>query len=220
MKRFLIVFAKEPQEGKVKTRLRKYFSDAQLLNLYKAFLKDSLNIAKKVHCEEKVLAFHSTKSPDYLKKIARGFKFYKQKGKNLGERMHNAFVRAHESKAEKTVIIGSDSPALSFETVQQAFQKLDRYDIILGPVTDGGYYLIGLKEPCFGLFRGVKWSSPSVLNDTLRQAKQFRKTVALLPKWHDVDDPESLEYLRHCLMRKKDKNVAFWTKKFLGINSR
>lgn len=219
MKRFLIVFAKEPENGKVKTRLRKYFSDAQLLNLYKAFLKDTLNIAKKVHCEEKVLAFHSTKSPDYLKKIAKRFKFYKQTGKNLGERMHNAFVCARENKAEKTVIIGSDSPNLPGRFIEETFRKLDLYDIVLGPSDDGGYYLIGLKEPCSGMFRGIKWSSDKVLKQTLIAAKKYKKKLAMLQMWYDIDDLESLTKLIGDPRKNKNTDVAKWTMRILPSNN-
>lgn len=214
MKRVLIIFAKEPEIGKVKTRLRRFLSEDRILELYKAFLKDTVNTAEKVSCEEKVLAFDSTKRPAYLKRIAKRFKFYKQEGRALGQRMHNAFVYAQEKKAAKTVIVGSDSPTLPFKMIQQAFQKLDRYDVVLGPGTDGGYYLIGLKKPCLGLFRGVKWSSPTVLGDTLKRARKLSKSVASLYKWYDVDEPGSLKYLTRYLMRKRDRSIAPWTRKF------
>ncbi len=215
MKRILIVFAKEPEMGKVKTRLGTCFSESQLLKLYKAFLKDTLDIAKKVRCEEKILAFSSTKEPQYLKKVAAGFKFYRQKGRNLGDRMHDAFVYAQKNDSNKTVIIGSDSPALPFGTLQKAFQKLDRCDLVLGPSADGGYYLIGLREPCFGLFKGVKWSSSRVLRDTLRRAEKFGKKVWLLERWYDIDEPDALARLKRYLEKKENRGVARATKKFL-----
>ncbi len=218
MKRTLIIFAKEPEKGKVKTRLKKYFSEPQLLNLYKAFLKDTSQIADKVDCEEKILAFAATKKPRYLKQVARDLKLYRQKGRDLGQRMYNAFVHTKDKRAGKTIIIGSDSPTLPAIIINRAFWKLDKCDVVLGPSIDGGYYLIGLKEPCSGLFKGVIWSSDQVLNETRKRARQLNKKVAMLDKWYDVDDSKTLARLIHDLGMKKHRHAAGWTRRFLLTN--
>lgn len=217
MKRCLIVFAREPKKGRVKTRLKSALSETACLNLYKAFLRDTLNLAQKVKAQEYVIAYDSIDgAKPYLRSIAPAFNFYRQEGKDLGQRIHNAFKYAHAIKADKSVIIGSDSPELPVNLIKAAFQKLDKYDLVLGPSEDGGYYLIGLKYPCEELFRDVRWGSGDVLNATLKKARGLRKKYFLLDKWYDVDDAESLARLEFNLRGNKNKKVAQHTREVLN----
>lgn len=217
MKDSLIIFAKEPKKDKVKTRLQGYLSKTQCVNLYKAFLRDTLDLAEKIACEHKIIAYDSHgESPRYLKKIAPRYTFYKQKGECLGERMYNAFKFAKSTGASKIVVIGSDSPALPASSVRKAFGLLDRADLVLGPSFDGGYYLIGLKSPCVGLFKGITWSSPTVFRDTIKNAQKLKKRVALLDKRYDIDDAKDLFRLKKDLSKIKNRSVARWTKKIMN----
>lgn len=220
----LIIFAKEPKKGKVKTRLQGYLSESRCLKLYKAFLKDTLNIVKKIKCKRKIIAYDSPNNyPRYLKKIAfessllagkhpMDFSFLKQKGGNLGQRMYNAFKYAVQRSVLKIVIIGSDSPDLPVSFIRSAFFALNDNDVVLGPCEDGGYYLIGLKKPCFDLFKGVEWSGNGVLKQTIKKAKRLKLKIALLKKWLDVDTPESLTRLEKRLKLEKNKKIAQWTR--------
>ncbi|MCQ9208759.1 MAG: TIGR04282 family arsenosugar biosynthesis glycosyltransferase [Omnitrophica bacterium] len=218
MKRRLIVFAKEPTKDKVKTRLSTGLSASGCLNLYKAFLKDTINLVKNIRCTEKILAYDSDgQSPHYLRRIAPHFTFYQQKGKDLGIRMHNAFKFAQKKTTAKTVILGSDSPSLPLNFIKKAFKQLEKCDLVVGPSLDGGYYLIGLKEPSIKLFKGISWSSESVLEDTIKRAKVLKKKVALLDRWYDVDSPEALQHLKADLKKKECRGSAKWTKRFLKI---
>lgn len=217
MKRCLIIFAKEPQKGRVKTRLKGCLSETQCTNLYKAFLKDTITLSKSIRCDLKVLAYDlNCKSPNYLKKIAGSFRFYKQKGRDLGQRMHNAFKSIKGNSDLKSVIIGSDSPTLPVSFIEKAFRKLDKNDLVLGPTLDGGYYLIGLKKPCIEIFKGIKWSSSQVLKDTVRNAKKLSKEISILKPWYDVDSPGDIAYLKEDLKNNR-KSTAKWTKRFLKI---
>jgi rSAM/selenodomain-associated transferase 1 len=216
MKSYLIIFAKEPKRDKIKTRLSNYLSSSQCVKLYRAFLKDTMGMIKDVKCSRKIIAFDSdTKNPKYLKSIAPHFIFYRQKGKNLGQRMHNVFKFAARNPS-KIVIIGSDSPTLPSGYIEEAFRKLDRNDIVIGPSRDGGYYLIGLKKACGGLFKGIKWSSDRVLEKTVMNAAALKKKIFLLEKWYDVDKLEDLDYLKKDL-RRKSKDIAIWTRRYLQI---
>lgn len=215
MKRCLIVFAKEPAKGEVKTRLSKYLSTGECLNLYKAFIKDTLNIAKRLKCEGRILAFESAKgSPKYLKSVGRRFTFYKQRGKDLGEKMHDAFRHAYRKKYEKVVIIGSDSPTLTSRFINDAFKALDKAEVVLGPSLDGGYYLIGMKKACSAIFKSIRWSSKSVFEDTLKNIKKLKKTATIIKQWYDVDGPKDLIRLRKEIKKIKNKNICRWTKKY------
>jgi len=196
MKKNLIIFAKEPEEGKVKTRLSGEFTEKQCVELYKSFLKDTMGIVRNINSDGKMMAYDSEGEPVYIRCLAQDLVLYKQRGRDLGEKMHNAFTFSAEKGFSKTVIIGSDSPDLPAEYVEKAFLRLDENDIVLGPSYDGGYYLIGLKEPCPDLFKDVKWSSISVMEQTLNNAESTGKKVFLLDKWYDIDTRESLEHLK------------------------
>lgn len=214
MKRCLIIFAKEPKRGRVKTRLRKVLTESRCLNLYKAFLKDTVRLARKLKCELNILAYDSeNKNPSQLKKIAAEYTFYEQRGDSLGRRMHNAFRFASSKSSKKTVIIGSDSPTLPLDYIKNAFSQLGKNDVVLGPSHDGGYYLIGLKKPCYGIFKGIKWSSCQVIKDTLINIKSQGKSVALLNKWYDIDEPEDLRrlLLEFKRQKKQDYRKAYET---------
>ena len=216
MKRCLIVFAKEPTKGRVKTRLTPYLSESQCVKLYKAFLKDTINLANSIQCAQRIMAYDcDTANPAYLKKIARGFLFYEQKGKNLGEKMHNAFQFAHEHNASKMVLMGSDFPTLPARFIEEAFRRLDTNDIVLGPSFDGGFYLIGLKRPHSALFNGIKWSTEGVLSHTVKNARILKQEVVKLDEWYDIDDISSLRRLQRDLRKVKNKATAKWTSKFL-----
>jgi rSAM/selenodomain-associated transferase 1 len=213
MKDCLIVFAKEPQIGKVKTRLQEFLSETSCVQLYKAFLKDTLDLARALRCC-KVLAYDSSApEPEYLERIAGDFIFYRQIGRGLGSRMYNAFKSAKMRGCNKAVIIGSDSPNLPIKYVKEAYVRLDKADIVLGPSRDGGYYLIGLKEPCREIFRGIKWSSKTVFEDTVRKAGKIGKKIVILKEWYDVDDLIGLTTLKKDLIR--NKKAALWTIKEL-----
>jgi rSAM/selenodomain-associated transferase 1 len=214
MKRTLVIFAREPTRDTVKTRLASCLSQAQRIYLYKAFLQDAIDLAKRTPCEEKILAFSSEGKPRYIKRlISKGFEFYKQKGRSLGDRMHDAFLFAKERGADKIVIIGSDSPTLPSRLIEDAFVELDENDIVIGPSEDGGYYLIGVKTPCLGLFEGVKWSTESVSRQTIDNSRKLNKKTALLDMWYDVDDEEDLACMIRYLGKGRSQDAARWTKK-------
>lgn len=196
MSKRLIVFAKEPEAGKVKTRLMGYLTGDQCVALYKAFLMDTVATAKNVICDERILAYDPGGDPSYLRSISEGFELLRQEGDDLGQRMHNAFTYKQGVSPGKTVIIGSDSPTLPAAHIDEAFRHLDRFDMVLGPSFDGGYYLIGLNRPCADLFMGIEWSSKSVKECTLQKAGKLNLSVSLLQKWHDIDLPEDIERLR------------------------
>lgn len=220
MNQCLVIFAKEPEKGRVKTRLRGFLSERECLRLYQAFLKDTLELFKAFPYHHKVLAYDCRSgNPRYLKKIVQIFApavtFYKQKGKDLGQRMHLAFVFSQEINSDQTVMIGSDSPNLPVKYIQEAYKKLNHADVVLGPCQDGGFYLIGLNKPSAGIFRNVPWSSPSVLGAVIKNSGRLNKKVELLKEWYDIDTPQALNRLTRDL--KKNKQTAPWTSKLLKI---
>lgn len=205
MKRCLFIFAKEPEKGRVKTRLAGYLGEEASLVLYKAFIQDTIDIVRRVQAEEKVLAYEAgSDEPVYLRERAEGFNFYHQNGKDLGERMGNAFRYARDRGFGRTVIIGSDAPTLPAELIDEAFRKLRSNDLVLGPSRDGGYYLIGARGWCPALFDNVVWSSDHVLGTTVYNAEKANHKVQLLDPWYDIDTPDDLDRLREELTKRSD----------------
>ena len=123
----------------------------------------------------------------------RGMKFscMSQKGNNLGERMSNAIQWLFQKGYEKVSLIGADSPDLPPSFITDALEKLDSYDLVIGPSEDGGYYLISMNKPFDIIFKNINWGHKNVLKDTVSKAKAVGISYFLLPKWYDIDDLNS-----------------------------
>ncbi len=189
----LIIFAREPQNGQVKTRLLKGLRAPEVTRLYKAFIRDILNAAELVRCTEKAIYYTGPKTIPFLSRFRKKIALFEQKGKNLGERMYDAFKESRKLGYEKTVIIGTDTPDIRPVHIQNAFRRLSDHDIVLGPSRDGGYYLLGLKRPYRALFDDIPWGTQHVLPLTLKKAKWLKKKVIELRPLEDIDTMSDLE---------------------------
>ena len=193
----LIVVAKRPQPGLTKTRLVPPLTDLQAASLYECFLLDTLDLMRAVPDVQLVLAYLPEEDETYFRKIAPEFHLLLQTGANLGARLDNALTHYLSAGYERVVIMDSDSPTLPVKYLRSAFETLSgAADVVIGPSEDGGYYLIGLKQPAPSLLRDVKMSTPRVTADTLRLANEAGLQVELLPAWYDVDDANSLARLK------------------------
>ncbi|NUO03602.1 MAG: TIGR04282 family arsenosugar biosynthesis glycosyltransferase [Saprospiraceae bacterium] len=194
--RALLLFVRNPEKGKVKTRLAKELGDDKALEIYLELLNLTRAVAMAIPAER--LLFYSNfipQSDDWPESL---FQKHLQSGGDLGARMEAAFHQALETHP-KAVIIGSDCPELRPEIIEQAFTQLDDCDAVFGPANDGGYYLLGLKSVIPGIFRDMVWSTKSVLSETLDRLKAAGKTYAFLPELSDVDHVEDWE--RYLLTR-------------------
>jgi len=209
----LIVFAREPRDGKVKTRLSKNLPSVTVTRLYKAFVKDVLNIALKVKCDQRFIYYVGNGSSiPFLRKFENHFQLKRQTGKDLGERMYRAFCRCKREKFHRIIIIGTDCLTLNERDINRAFQKLENYDCVLGPSKDGGYYLIALKSPQWKIFENINWSTESVLRQTIRGVRLLRKKTFLLKCREDIDTAVNL---KNFFQRKKSPSTAIHTQKIL-----
>lgn len=186
MKSLLIIFTKNTIIGKVKTRLAKSIGEEKALSVYKKLLsktKDSvvnLAVEKRVCYSEKLELNDLWENDTFQKSI--------QKGDDLGKRMYNAINSASLDGYEKICLIGTDIFDLTGQVIEHAFDSLESYDIVLGPSIDGGYYLIGMKSPVKKVFENKKWSTNTVLEDTIADVNKLDLTYALLPELNDVDE--------------------------------
>ncbi|HMQ47143.1 MAG TPA: TIGR04282 family arsenosugar biosynthesis glycosyltransferase [Saprospiraceae bacterium] len=180
----LIIFIKNPEKGKVKTRIAQSVGDDKALEVYLALLEHTRRMSLAVDARRYLYYSNFIDHSDawaaahFIKKL--------QRGADLGERMHNAFAETLP-ETDKAVIIGSDCLALQADFVEQAFQALDKYDYVIGPSTDGGYYLLGMKRANKALFEGIAWSTEVVLAHTLERIEQENATYLLLPALTDID---------------------------------
>jgi rSAM/selenodomain-associated transferase 1 len=110
--------------------------------------------------------------------------------RRFGERLDRAFTEAFGTGARRVVVIGSDCPEIASDDIEKAWAALREFDLVLGPATDGGYWLLGLRAPQPQLFRGIPWSSATVLNETLARARPTGLSVHLLRELSDIDTVE------------------------------
>ncbi|HEU5312098.1 MAG TPA: TIGR04282 family arsenosugar biosynthesis glycosyltransferase, partial [Candidatus Eisenbacteria bacterium] len=111
---------------------------------------------------------------------------------DLGHRLRSAFAALRSRGAERVVAIGTDTPHLDPDLVVNAFEALGTHDLVIGPAEDGGYYLIGMREPADGMFESIAWSTPTVLDSTLERARALGHSVEMLPRSYDIDDAGTL----------------------------
>jgi len=191
----LIVFAKRPEPGTVKTRLGTVLTPEEAARLYEAFLRDALlqyaalDVAVRLY-----LAPPAGPVPDDL--IPQGVSVHEQQGPGLGARMKIAFVESFAAGFERLVIIGTDHPTLPSAYVERAFEALHApQSICLGPSDDGGFYLLGMNDFYPELFHDMQYSRDDVFAETLARAGRTQAHLAVLPPWYDVDTPDALRRL-------------------------
>ena len=189
-KAILVVMAKAPLPGRVKTRLCPPLSASQAAAVYDCFLQDRLReMGDLSGCDRAIAYTPEAAALRFRAYAAQSFDLFPQQGLDLGERMHNIFVDSCREGYGAVVVIGSDSPDLPKSIVQQAFERLSSgmTDVVFGPATDGGYYLVGMKETHPELFANVPWSTEKVLSTSLGIARALGIKTSLLPAWSDID---------------------------------
>ena len=194
--RAVILFARDPVEGQVKTRLSSLLDAPAILNLYRHFLRDSIEKICSVTEVDRFIGIASDPKTNYFDEVSQNYPvhLFVQKGADLGERMRQAFADRFNEGYESVVIIGSDSPTLPGAYITQALQS--EKEVVIGPSTDGGYYLIGMKGKVTDIFDGVAWGTETVLSETLEVLRDRQAEAELLPVWYDVDLPDDLRFLK------------------------
>lgn len=192
----LIVFAKEPVPGQVKTRLSSALGQDRAVTLYKAFLKDTYALAQFIPVHLRVLAYESFGSiPQYLYSTFPHFVFYPQHGDDFGMRIQDAVIYAKHMGAGRIVIIGADSPTLPSELIAESFERLKKHDIVLGPRQDGGFYLLGLKNFHQDIFKNISWGEEKIFDCLRANIEEAGFSYYVLCDWYDIDRPDDLKKL-------------------------
>ena len=197
MRDALLVFSRYPRLGAVKTRLESFLTPEGCLQLHQALLLDTLDRTACLSVSRYLFLSNCSQGERNLfvqeHNLPKAIQVHHQQGKDLGERMWNAYEIGSRS-SDRVVLLGIDSPSLPLAHIQKALEKLSRFPVVVGPVEDGGYSLLALSEPRKELFERVSWGTDVVLQETLD--KLATDEFFLLPCWYDVDTPADLRRLR------------------------
>jgi rSAM/selenodomain-associated transferase 1 len=201
--RTVLLMAKAPRPGLSKTRLARGagMTAARASQLAEAFLRDTLRTLRALRGARLVVCYAPADAVEELRVLAPGARLVPQPETDLGGRLTHAFALAFAEGARRVLALGADAPQLAPELLERAFAALDERELVLGPSLDGGYYLIGLREPRPALFEGVEWSTPRVRAQTLARARAGGLRVHELEPHFDVDEPADLEKLRAFIAR-------------------
>ena len=194
-KLLLVVVAKAPVAGRVKTRLIPRFTPEEAVELYRCFLHDRIRTLDTLKGVDRAIAFTPADARDMFIPFSRnGIRLFSQKGVDLGERLNNIFVEKLAGGYDAVSIIDSDTPDLPQSIIQESFKRLlsEKADVVFGPCYDGGYYLVSMRRPHPELFDDIPWSTETVLSKTLEKAKQLHVKTDMLPWWNDLDTYEDL----------------------------
>lgn len=199
----ILLFVKYPDKGKVKLRLSADLNEQIVQDLYQRFVQDTVTTVEKIDAQLLICFLPVDAQKKFKTWLGSRFIFVPQHGADLGERMKNCFTYAFTKGFRRAILIGSDSPDLPLKFLQKAFTDLETHDMVLGPSSDGGYYLIGFQDSCFepSLFDDIPWGTASVLAETLQKIHRTKHHLSLLPVWSDVD---TLTDLKNLIERNRD----------------
>jgi rSAM/selenodomain-associated transferase 1 len=186
-RRVLALFAKQPVAGHVKTRLAAASSHRFAAAVAEAFLLDLLDRLDRVPAQRILVFAPDTAAPYFVDLAAGRFHLTPQRGNDLGQRLANFLTDQLASALAPILLVGTDSPTLPLAFIDQAFSELERADVVLGPATDGGYYLVGCARSLPPIFHDIPWSTRRVLAATIQRLQSTPLRIALLPPWYDVD---------------------------------
>ncbi|MDQ6618297.1 MAG: TIGR04282 family arsenosugar biosynthesis glycosyltransferase [Pseudomonadota bacterium] len=195
----LVMVARLPVAGQVKSRIAATLGEADALALYRCALADSVLLMRESVGAHLAISY----TPDHAEarrefsRIAPGFTLLAQRGPAFGERLFNTFVDLRAQALTPIVLIGSDSPSLPPHCLATALDAIARpdVDVVLGPAHDGGYYLLALKEPQQALFDGISWGTSAVAQETRDTAARCGLRLVEAPAWYDLDTESDLQRL-------------------------
>jgi rSAM/selenodomain-associated transferase 1 len=214
----LVIMAKQPAVGQTKTRMCPPLAPAEAAALYEAMLRDTISLAARlctvqlaiaITPPEAIESFRLISPPDAL--------LLPVSGRDIGDCLNQVLGGLLATGYTRALALNSDGPTLPASYLSTSFALLEGADVVLGPSEDGGYYLIGLKEPRPELFRDIAWSTTTVTAQTLACAETLGLRVALLPPWYDVDTDADLERLR-AELEVLPREALFHTRRFFAAH--
>lgn len=218
----LVVMAKVPVAGAVKTRLSPPFSSQEAAELYRCLLLDLLESFAAFEDADLFVAFTPADAASLFHELAPpAFVCFAQRGRNLGERMQFIFEDLFAKGYERAVVVGSDLPVFPASFLNDAFRALaEPSSVVLGPSRDGGYYLIGLSRLVPEIFAGIPWGSEKVFQETRQRLSLIGIEPFLLPAWFDVDTAEDLRFFEEMASTGAQRRTSEMLNKLSGLRKR
>ncbi|WP_375435796.1 TIGR04282 family arsenosugar biosynthesis glycosyltransferase [uncultured Hymenobacter sp.] len=192
----LLIFARYPELGRVKTRLAAGIGDEAALAVYQELLHHTFTVTAEIAAHKTLWLAEPLAAPVAFPEAWNSYEQLHQLPGDLGQKMQTAFAHAFAAGTTSALIIGTDCPGLTTELLTQAYTLLATHEVVIGPAEDGGYYLLGMRELYTDLFSNKSWSTDSVLAHTLADADRLGLEVAQLPTLRDVDDANDLQAWR------------------------
>lgn len=189
--RLLIIFTKNPEKGEVKTRLARSIGEERALEVYETLRGHTARVTEGVEAERMIYYSRFIPLSDLF--LTDSFTPRLQMGADLGERMFHAIDAGFKDGFRHIVLIGTDCYELSCEILSDAFVALERFDAVIGPATDGGFYLIGLNQVLPELFLDRQWSTPEVFSQTTTILRRSAIAYKLLAELSDIDTFDDLK---------------------------
>lgn len=203
----IFIMMKYPEAGKVKLRLAESIGEKDAADLYRAFIQDTLTTVQSLDIPYHIAIHPPESQKQFVQWLGSSNRYFHQVGSDLGERLQNGFVRMFK-KYQQVIALASDSPDLPFEILQNAVSSLKTHKVVIGPASDGGYYLIGFSHDFFTteFFVDIPWSTESVFRNTLSRIEVKTSHIHLLPEWDDIDTKRDLQefYEKYRFQTSKD----------------
>ena len=208
----LLIFAKVPAAGRVKTRLTPPFPPDEAAAVYEACLHDVVALAARERARVELWYHDDALAEHYFSSDFPHITQFRQCAGNLGDKLSDAFARSFADGAQRVLILGSDVPTLPDSVLSAALDDVRESDVVIGPALDGGYYLVGLNAQAWPraqtLFQDIMWSTDSVLRTTAKKTAAAELELRMLPGWYDVD---TIEELRQAVLdAHAESNLARW----------
>ncbi len=186
--------------------------------LYRAMVEDFVNKFNNLSfCDLKIFFFPVNANREMVSWLGNQHDYFPQQGNDLGEKIHHAIAELLKQNSKKVVLVGSEIPTLDSTTIVRAFTSLDGYDVVLGPCKDGGYYLVGMKQPHPELFEGISWSSSAVLRQTIQKARTANLEIVQIEKKSDIDTYSEVKDLWKLLKKRNMKGIYSFKSKTYDV---
>jgi len=196
-KPIILLFIRVPIKGQVKSRLAAELGEETALDLYTSFVLDIIDTLEGTGCPLRIYFYPRAAADAIASFLGRHCPLLPQEGKDLGERMENAFRQIFSEGYTRAILIGSDIPDLTPAVIRDALESLKTSDVVIGPAADGGYYLIGFRNGSLlpEIFRNKEWSTKRVFDETMGLLQNASLHIHVAPEWSDVDTMADLKTL-------------------------
>jgi rSAM/selenodomain-associated transferase 1 len=212
----LVIMAKAPRPGLVKTRLAQNFPVPAILDLYRCLLDDTMALAKSLDHADVAIMCPASDVEDLSRAAGNGFRIVAQMGDGLAAGLTSVFAIFGAAGGRRVIAFNSDSPHLPASVLECAFEALLAFDVVVGPTYDGGYYLVGAKAPHPALFEGDGMGTKSALEALLASARTMKLSVGFTDPFYDIDLAADLMQLAAELRLAPDRapRTAVWLKEW------